>query len=89
MSYTEKLDAYMESFNADLDLKIIKDSECLEYAINETYKPMTLTMQKPNKIKFNHGIFDPNFIDVFSFDMNDEIEYVLDIDTLYANTHVS
>ena len=43
----------------------------------------------PNKVKFNNGLFNPNFVDIFNFELNDTISEKIGIDTLYGNTCVS
>ncbi|WQJ53594.1 MAG: hypothetical protein [Wendovervirus sonii] len=88
-TYNDKINEYIESFKNDIDLHIINGEKCQTFHINNDYKPLILSMQTPNKVKFNHGLFDPNFIDIFNFDINDNISEILNIDTLYANTHAT
>lgn len=89
----EKLNAYIESFNNNIDLYIIEQGNTGEIPnpieINDNYRPLTIQLIHPNKIKYNNGLFNPNFIDIFNFKLHDEISDVLDIDTLYGNTLVS
>jgi len=87
-TYTQKINDYIDSFDADMELNIINGNECQTFHINDSYRPMTLTMQIPNQIKFNQGLFGPNFVDIFKFELFDGIGDILDLDTLQANTKV-
>jgi hypothetical protein len=85
----EKLNRFIETFNSNYDIYIIEDGNNIvpePIKITDSYKPLSIQISIPEQIKFNNGLFDPNFIDIFNFNLNDPISDVLDIDTLYANT---
>ena len=54
--------------------------------IDKDYKPVEITVSKPNRIKFNQGFFNPLFKDVITFDINDGT--VKETDLLLSNTKV-
>jgi hypothetical protein len=89
ISGKEKLNRFIETFNSNYDIYIIEDGNNnvpTPIKITDNYKPLSIQISIPEQIKFNNGLFDPNFIDIFNFNLNDPISDVLDIDTLYANT---
>lgn len=91
-SYEDKLNEYIKSFNNDFNIYIIeKDANESNAPIRNTqeYTPLTIQLSKPNKVKYNNGLFNPNFIDIFNFEINDEISDRIGLDTLYGNTCVS
>jgi hypothetical protein len=79
-------DEFINSFDANIKLYIINNDSIKTININDNYKPLTLSISTPVRIKYNQGYFDPNFIDIFSFVINDEISDDINLDTLYANT---
>lgn len=86
-----KLDLYANTFMCgDLDVFITskKENDYTEFSINENYRPLTIDVTRPNKIKFNQGLFDINFVDVFDFEINDTISQEIGLDTLYGNTQI-
>jgi len=89
----EKLQQYIKSFNSNYDIYIIEkqsDGTIPEpIKINNNYKPLTIDILIPNRVKYNNGLFNPNFIDIFNFELNDPISEILNIDTLYGNTLIS
>ena len=89
ISGKEKLNRFIETFNSNYDIYIIEDGNNNvpePIKITDSYKPLSIQISIPEQIKFNNGLFDPNFVDIFNFNLNDPISDVLDIDTLYANT---
>lgn len=92
ISGKEKLNRFIETFNSNYDIYIIEDGNNnvpKPIKITDSYKPLSIQISIPEQIKFNNGLFDPNFVDIFNFNLNDPISDVLDIDTLYANTQIS
>lgn len=90
LSYSEKIENYINSFNnSEYDVYII-ENESNEMPtpihIGEIYKPLNIEIIKPNKVKYNNGLFDPNFVNIFDFSINDPISERIGIDTLYGNT---
>jgi len=88
----EKLNNYINSFNNNVNMYIIEnnsDEIPAPIKINNTYKPLTIQIMKPNQIKYNNGLFNPNFIDIFNFELHDPISDILNLDTLYGNTLIS
>lgn len=88
-SYQDMQDEFINSFDANIKLYIINNDSIKTININDNYKPLTLSISTPVRIKYNQGYFDPNFVDIFSFVINDEISDDINLDTLYANTQVS
>lgn len=72
----------------DLDIYImsINTTQYKEFNINNEYRPLDIQLSIPNKIKYNQGLFDPNFVEIFKFAIADPIQDDIDLDTLYANT---
>lgn len=92
ISDKEKQQQYIKSFNSNYNIYIIEQNskEIPEpIQINDDYKPLTIDILTPNKIKFNNGLFNPNFVEIFNFELNDPISEKLNIDTLYGNTLIS
>ena len=91
ITYENKLNNYIKSFNNNLDIYIIENdsTDVQPIKIINDYKPLTIEMIKPNKVKFNNGLFNPNFVNIFNFELNDIISEKIGIDTLYGNTHIS
>ena len=88
LNYKDKLVKYINSYNySNINLYIISDS-LTTISINDSYRPLTLSLSIPNKIKYNQGLFNPKFNDVFMFDIQDPISDDIDMDTLSANTKV-
>lgn len=93
-SYADKLNDYIESFNNNFDIYIIENETNLNESIEpiritNDYKPLTIEITKPNKVKYNNGLFNPNFVNIFEFKLNDNISNRIGLDTLYGNTCVS
>ena len=98
ISYSDKINAYIESFNNNINMYII-DNEIGDDTSNNTtiehikitnnYKPLTIEMITPNMVKYNNGLFNPNFVDVFNFELNDNISDRIGMDTLYGNTCIT
>jgi len=90
ISDKEKITNFINSFGSNYDIYIIEDGNNNTIPepikITDGYKPLTIQISIPEQIKFNNGLFDPNFVDIFNFNLNDSISDILDIDTLYANT---
>ena len=91
ITYENKLNDYINSFNSNLNIHIIENdnTEVQTIKITKDYKPLTIEMIKPNKVKFNNGLFNPSFINIFDFKLNDTISEKIGLDTLYGNTCVS
>lgn len=89
----EKITNFINSFDSNYDIYIIEDgnNNTIQDPIKITniYKPLTIQTSIPDQIKFNNGLFDPNFVDIFNFNLNDPISEKLNIDTLYGNTQIS
>lgn len=91
-TYNDKLNAYIDSFKSDFNMYIIEsdvEENIQPIKINENYKPLTIELLLPNKVKFNNGLFNPNFVNIFNFELNDNISDRIGIDTLYGNTQIS
>lgn len=90
----DKMDVYKQSFmNNAIKIYIINSGQSAGnnyniIDINNDYQPITLNVTSPNKIKYNYGLFDINFVDIFDFEISDKISDELDLDTLYANTYI-
>ena len=92
LSYKDKLNAYIESFKNNFNIYIIEndsENDIKPIKINENYRPLTIEMLTPNKVKFNNGLFNPNFVNIFNFKLNDSISDRIGLDTLYGNTCIS
>lgn len=93
-TYSTKLSEYINSFNkSEYDIYIIEtnkdfDEKVEPIQITADYKPLNIQMVTPNMIKYNNGLFNPNFIDIFNFELNDSISDKIGLDTLYGNTLV-
>ena len=89
-SYKDILAKFINSFTQNIKLSVITaDAENKIFNISEKYQPLSLTLSIPNRIKYNQGYFNPDFVDIFTFVVNDDISDVINLDTLYANTQVS
>lgn len=88
-TYADVLNEFIESFSANMTLTIISTNETTTININDNYKPITLNISTPIRVKYNQGFFSPFFVDIFTFVINDDISDTIDLDTLYANTQVT
>jgi len=87
----DMMEKYIESFeDADMDMYILSnDAESYKLIeVNAGYRPVILNIERPIRIKFNQGLFDPEFVDIVDFEVNDIVSKKIDIDTLYANTQI-
>lgn len=108
ISYIDRLENYIKSFDTNnIDMYIIHKDSVETYNINDTYKPIIISISIPEridiqtnatnesyttsylKIKYNQGLFNPVFTDIFNFSINDNISSLIGIDTLYGNTQVT
>ena len=89
----EKQQQYIKSFDSNYIIYIIdQNSEGTiptPILINDNYRLLTIDIIVPNKVKYNNGFFNPNFVEIFKFELNDPISKKLNIDTLYGNTLIS
>ena len=67
----ESLDAYIESLTGNFHCYIISENSTDEVVITEDYKPVIITMTRPQRIKFNFGYFGPKTYDVITMAQND------------------
>ena len=65
------LDEYIESMNGIFHCYIITENSTDEFLISEDYKPVIITMSRPERIKFNFGYFVPRTYDIISTAQND------------------
>lgn len=93
LSDKEKQQKYIKSFNSNYNVYIIEQNTDglmpVPIIINDNYKPLTIDIITPNKVKYNNGLFNPNFVEIFNFELTDPISEILNIDTLYGNTLIS
>lgn len=87
LTASDKLNRYISSIeNADVDMYFISANSTTKLQITDSYKPLIITLSKPNNIKYNYGLFNVAFNDIFEFESQDSISSSLGLDTLYANT---
>ena len=86
---SKRLKRYARSISGDIVCYIIKNRTVNEFYITDNYRPLSITMQRPARIKYNFGYFMPRFYDIVTFHTND---YSLGVSTgmnmLLANTSV-
>lgn len=86
----EKLDAYMDTFGSTYDCYIINNGNCETIRITESYRPLSITLSRPDRIKYNFGYFKPMTRDIIHFETNDyELSETLSMSMLLGNTKVS
>lgn len=85
----DKLLRYCKSVDDNMDIYIIPEESEPKYIKNtDTYNPLIFNLTVPNNIKYNYGWFTPNTNNMMTFDIDDELQYVLNIDLLRANTKI-
>lgn len=85
-----RLDDYIATFGNTYDCYIINDGNCETIKITDTYKPLSITLTVPDRIKYNFGYFKPMTRDIVHFTTNDyELSDTLGISMLLSNTKVS
>jgi hypothetical protein len=67
----ESLDEYIESLTGDFHCYIVSENSTDEVVIAEDYKPVIITMTRPQRIKFNFGYFGPRTYDIITTAQND------------------
>ena len=84
------LKQYMDTFTDTYTCYIINNKFCETVNINDKYKPLSVQLTIPNKIKYNFGYFNPAFNEMVHYVANDyELSDVLNMSMLLANTKVS
>jgi hypothetical protein len=69
----ESLDEYIESLSGNFHCYIVSENSTDEVVITEDYKPVIITMTRPQRIKFNFGYFGPKTYDIVTMSQNDYI----------------
>ena len=86
---SEKLERYIRSISGNVVCYIIKNRNVSELYITDSYRPLSITMQRPSRIKYNFGYFTPRFYDIVSFNTNDyELGTATGMNMLLGNTSV-
>lgn len=85
----EKQERYIKSFSNNIDVYIIPVNAPIRIINNtDMYNPLIFTLSIPSHIKYNHGWFTPNTINMIKFNVDDELKDVLNLDLLQSNTQV-
>ena len=86
----ERLERYCKSVDDNIDIYVIpKDSEVHCIHNNDNYNPLLFSLSVPTHIKYNYGWFTPNTKEMVSYDINDELSDILNVDLLQANTKIN
>lgn len=89
-SASEKLNDYISTFTDNYTCYIINNKYCETVMINENYKPLSVSLTIPNKIKYNFGYFNPMCNEIINYDANDyELTDILNMSMLLGNTKIS
>lgn len=85
-----QLNDYISTFTSVYDCYIINKGNCETIKINDSYKPISISMSLPNKIKYNFGYFKPMMKDLIEFETNDyRLSETIGMSMLLSNTKVS
>lgn len=85
----QRLGEYIDSMSGNWNGYIIYNGEVTDIVISENYRPLSITMKRPNRIKYNFGYFMPRFYDIIRFVTNDfDLGHATDMSLLLANTKV-
>ena len=85
----ERISEYMDSLNGNFECYVIRNGAVESIELEETYNPISISLQVPKKTKFNFGYFMPRFYDVLNFNTNDyDLGEVLDMSMLLGNTKI-
>ena len=85
----ERLERYCKSVDDNIDIYIIsKNTETYCIHNNDGYNPLLFSLSVPTHIKYNYGWFTPNTNEMVSYDVNDELCDLLNVDLLQSNTKI-
>jgi len=83
------LNDYISSWNGDFTCHIIGQNSTQSITSTKTYRPISLQLSKPNRVKYNFGYFMPRFYDIIEFDTNDyKLGKIINMSMLLGNTSV-
>ena len=86
----ERLERYCKSVDDNIDIYIIpEDSEVQCIHNTNSYNPLMFDLFVPTHIKYNYGWFTPNTNEMVSYDTNDELGDLLNVDLLQGNTKIN
>lgn len=74
--------------NSQYMLHIISDNAVNTYDANECGMLLNIDIDIPVNIKYNNGYFNPDFADIFEFNLNDDISDIINMDCLLSNTSI-
>lgn len=81
----EIMQEYMKSWSNNINIYMIS-SQTKIIKTSDTYKPIVITTEMPIRVKYNQGLFMPNFKDMLTFQNHDDISKRIHIDTVGAHT---
>lgn len=81
----EIMQEYMKSWSNNINIYMIS-SQTKIIKTSDTYKPIVITTEMPIRVKYNQGLFMPNFKDMLTFQNHDDISERIHIDTVGAHT---
>ena len=85
----ERMRKYIESVEGDLMCYIIYNGDVDTINVTEKYRPLSVTMQLPQRIKYNFGYFRPRMYDIFTFSSDDlDLSDASGMNLLLANTKI-
>ncbi len=85
----ELLDEYMKSMDGNFSCYVVSSDATEEILITDDYKPIIITMSRPERIKFNFGYFVPRTYEITHFATNDHVvSSRCDISLLLSGTKI-
>lgn len=86
----ERMKEYISSVSGkDLMCYIIYNGEVDTINVTEKYRPLSVTMQIPQRIKYNFGYFRPKMYDILTFSSDDlDLSETTGMNLLLANTKI-
>lgn len=78
-----------DNFNVYVKMKDNEDVSVFSFETSIGYTPFSINCSTPKKVKYNIDFYNPDFIDIINFDLNEENEIIekTKMNFVLANTH--